>query len=82
MSSFFPDAVISWNNIITHFGIHDPLGFRYLLQLRVGLTFFHFLFLCMCDRLMSVSHFTCFLENDLRYLKEYSTLISCRFEKL
>ena len=63
MNSFFPDAIISWNNIITHFdnipsinilkdhilsmirpkkknifGIHDPLGLRYLLQLRVGLS--------------------------------------------
>ena len=64
MNSFFcPDAIISWNNIITHFVnipsinilkdyilsmirpkkknifcIHDPLGLRYLLQLRVGLS--------------------------------------------
>ena len=63
MNSFFPDAIISWNNIITHFdnipsinilkdhilsmirpkkknifGIYDPLGLRYLLQLRVGLS--------------------------------------------
>ena len=63
MNSFFPDAIISWNNIITHFdnipsinilkdhilsmirpkkknifGIHYPLGPRYLLQLRVGLS--------------------------------------------
>jgi len=63
MSSFFPDAITSWNNVITHFdnipsinilkdhilslirpkkknifGIHDPLGLRYLLQLRVGLS--------------------------------------------
>ena len=63
MSSFFPDAISSWNNVITHFdnipsinilknhifslvrpkgknifGIHDPLGLRYLLQLRVGLS--------------------------------------------
>ena len=62
-NSFFPDAITSWNNIITHFdnipsinilknhilslirpkkknifGIHDPLGLRYLLQLRVGLS--------------------------------------------
>ena len=62
MSSFFPDAISSWNNVITHFdnipsinnlknhlvslirpmkknifGIHDPVGLRYLLQLRVGL---------------------------------------------
>ena len=60
MSSFFPDAITSWNNVITHFGdipsfnvlknhslispkkkcifgIHDPLGLRYLFQLRVGL---------------------------------------------
>ena len=64
MSSFFPDAITAWNNVITHFdnipsinilkdhilslirpkkrnifGIHDPLGLRYLLQLRVGLSF-------------------------------------------
>ena len=57
-SSFFPDAITSWNNVITHFdnipsinilkdhilslirpkkknifGIHDPLGLRYLLYL-------------------------------------------------
>ena len=63
MSSFFPDAITSWNNVITHFdnipsinilkdhilslicpkkknifGIHDPLGLRYPLQLRVGLS--------------------------------------------
>ena len=63
MSSLFPDAIISWNNVITHFDnipsinilknhilslirpnkkyifdIHDPLGLRYLLQLRVGLS--------------------------------------------
>ena len=63
MSSFFPDAITSWNNVITHFdnipsinilkdhilslirpkkknifGIHDPLGRRYLLQLRIGLS--------------------------------------------
>ena len=63
MSSFFPDAISSWNNVITHFdnipsinilkthivslirpmkknifGIHDPAGLRYLLQLRVGLS--------------------------------------------
>ena len=55
MNSFFPDAITSWNNVITHFnnvpsvgilknhiislirpernsifGIHDPLGVRYL----------------------------------------------------
>ena len=58
MSSFFPDAITSWDNVINHFdnipsinilkdhlfslilpktkntfGIHDPLGLRYLLQL-------------------------------------------------
>ena len=63
MSSFFPNAINAWNNVITHFenipsinilkdhilslirlkkkdifGIHDPLGLRYLLQLRVGLS--------------------------------------------
>ena len=63
MSSFFPDAITSWNNVITHFGdipsfnvlqnhilslirpkkkmhfgIHDPLGLRYIFQLRVGLS--------------------------------------------
>ena len=63
MNSFFPDAVTSWNNVITHFsdvpsvdilkthiislirpkkksffGIHDPLGLRYIFQLRVGLS--------------------------------------------
>ena len=63
MNSFFPDAITSWNNVISHFdripsinilknhifslirpkgknifGIHDPLGLRYLLQLRVGLS--------------------------------------------
>ena len=63
MNSFFPDAISSWNIIITHFdnvpsigilkdhilslirpknmsifGIHDPLGLRYLFQLRVGLS--------------------------------------------
>ena len=63
MNSFFPDAITSWNNVITHFnnvpsvgilknhiislicpekksifGIHDPLGLRYLFQLRVGLS--------------------------------------------
>ena len=62
VSSFFPDAITSWNNVITHFndipslsvlknhilslirpkkkgifGKHDPLGLRYLVQLRVGL---------------------------------------------
>ena len=62
-SSFFPDAITSWNNGITHFGdipsfnvlkkhilslirpkkkcifgIHDPLGLRYIFQLRVGLS--------------------------------------------
>ena len=63
MSSFFPDAISSWNNIISHFddippvgvlrkhllalirphkknifAIHDPLGLRYLFQLRLGLS--------------------------------------------
>ena len=63
MSSFLPDAITAWNNVITHFenipsinilkyhilslirpkkknifGIHDPLGLRYLLKLRVGLS--------------------------------------------
>ena len=62
-NSFFPDAINSWNNIITNFqniplftslkahilslirpktkstfGIHDPLGLRYLFQLRVNLS--------------------------------------------
>ena len=62
-SSFFPDAITSWNNVFTEFvdipsfnvlkiyvlslirskkkrifGIHDPLGLRYLFQLRVGLS--------------------------------------------
>ena len=61
-NSFFPDAIISWNNIITNFqnvssftslkahilslirpkakstfGVHDPLGLRFLFQLRVDL---------------------------------------------
>ena len=59
-NSSFPDAIISWNNIITNFqnvpsftslkahilslirskakstfGVHDPLGLRFLFQLRV-----------------------------------------------
>ena len=63
MNSIFPDAIASWNIILTHFdnvpsidilkkhivslirpkaksifGIHDPLGLRYLLQLRVNLS--------------------------------------------
>ena len=63
MSSFFPDGINSWNNVIAHvktiptidvlknhilslirppkkciFGIHDPLGLRFLFQLRVGLS--------------------------------------------
>ena len=63
MSSFFPDAISSWNNVITHFndissfnvlkkhilslilpkkkcifGTLDPLGLRYIFQLRVGLS--------------------------------------------
>ena len=63
MNSFFPDAITSWNNVISHFdripsinilknhifslirpkgknifGLHDPLGLRYPLQLRVGLS--------------------------------------------
>ena len=67
MSSFFPDAITSWNNVIIHFGdipsfnvlknhilslirpkikcifgIHDPLGLRYILQLRVGLSFLRY----------------------------------------
>ena len=55
-NSFFPDAIISWNNIITFtglkayilsvirpktkstFGVHDPLGPRFLFQLRVDLS--------------------------------------------
>ena len=62
-NSFFPDAIISWNNIITNFqnvpsftslkahilslirpkakstfGIHHPLGLRFLFQLRVDLS--------------------------------------------
>ena len=62
-SSFFPDAISSWNIVISHFtnmptfdilkshitslfrpeakkifGIHDPLGIRYLFQLRVSLS--------------------------------------------
>ena len=62
-NSFFPDAINSWNNIITNFqnvptftslkahilslirpktrstfGVHDPLGLRYLFQLRVNLS--------------------------------------------
>ena len=67
MSSFFPDAITSWNNVVTHcddipsfnvlkkhilslmrpkkksiFGVHDPLGLRYLFQLRVGLSSFRY----------------------------------------
>ena len=69
MSSLFPGAITSWNNIITllsHFdnipskilkdhllssirpkkknifGIDDPLGLRYLTQLRVGLSFLRY----------------------------------------
>ena len=63
MSSFFPDGITPWNNVITHFGdipsfnvlknhilslispkkkcifgIHGPLGLRYIFQLRVGLS--------------------------------------------
>ena len=63
MNSFFPDAISTWNNIISDFdsipsifslkkhilslirpkkknvfGIHDPLGLRYLFQLRLGLS--------------------------------------------
>ena len=63
MNSFFPDAITSWNNVISHFdripsinilknhifslirpkgknifGIYDPLGLRYFLQLRVELS--------------------------------------------
>ena len=62
MSSFFPDAIASWNIFIKHddvqsfdilkkhintffrhktkstFGIHDPVGLRYLFQLRVSLS--------------------------------------------
>ena len=63
MNSFFPDAIKSWNNVITYFpnvpsidilkchinslicpkaksifGVHDPLGLRYLFQLRVDLS--------------------------------------------
>ena len=62
-NSFFPDAISSWNNIITNFqnvppltslkthilslihpkiksifGVHDPLGLRYLFQLRMNLS--------------------------------------------
>ena len=62
-NSFFPDAIISWNNIFTNFqnvpsftrlkahvlslirptakstfGVHDPLGLRFLFQLRVDLS--------------------------------------------
>ena len=62
-NSFFPDAIISWNNIITNFqnvpsftslkahilslirpktkstfGVHDPLGLRFLFQLMVDLS--------------------------------------------
>ena len=62
-NSFFPNAVNSWNNIITYFhnvptlkllkdhitslirpkkknifGVHDPIGLRYLFQLRVNLS--------------------------------------------
>ena len=62
-NSFFPDTIISWNNIITHFenvssftslkahilslirpkvkitfDVHDPLGLRFLFQLRVYLS--------------------------------------------
>ena len=63
MNSFFPNAVSTWNTVMSHFdtlpsidiskrhilslirpskkiifGIHDPLGLRYLFQLRVGLS--------------------------------------------
>ena len=62
-NSYFPDAIASWNIIITHFedfpsiislkkhivslirpetkiifGLHDPIGLRYLFQLRVSLS--------------------------------------------
>ena len=62
-NSFFPDAIKSWNHIISNFndlpsremlrkhllsffrptrksifGLHDPIGLRYLFQLRVGLS--------------------------------------------
>ena len=62
-NSFFPGAIASWNNIITHFvyfptfdglkdqltalfrpdfkhifGLHDPIGLRYLFQLRLSLS--------------------------------------------
>ena len=63
MNSFFPNAIDSWNIVISHFedfpsvdslkghmlslfrpktrnifGVHDPVGLRYLFQLRVGLS--------------------------------------------
>ena len=44
MNSFFPDAIASWNILIKHFDdvssfdIHDPVGLRYLFQLRVSLS--------------------------------------------
>ena len=62
-NSFFPDAISSWNKMISHFddfrsfdilknhvisffrpknksifGVHDPIGQRYLFQLRVSLS--------------------------------------------
>ena len=84
MNSFFPDAIISWNNVITHFDnissinilkdhilslIHDPFGLRYLLQLRVGLSFLRYhkkchnfidipFDICLCsDGIEDINHF-------------------------
>ena len=87
-SSFFPDAISSWNNIIIHFdkipsisilkdhifslirpkkknifGIHDPLGLRYLLQLRTGLSFLRYH--KKCHNFIDTPCDKCLCNNDI-----------------
>ena len=99
MNSFFPDAMTSWNNVITHFdnipsinilkdhilslirpkkknvGIHDPLGLRYLLQLRVGLSFLRYH--KKCHNFIDTPSDKCLCNHGLEDTNQF--LFSCPF---
>ena len=100
MSSFFPNATSSWNNVITHFdtipsvdilrkhilslirpkekhifAIHDPLGLRYLFQLRLGLSSLRYH--KMCHNFMDTPSANCPCDNGIEDTDHY--LFWCPF---
>ena len=100
MSSFFPNAINAWNNVITHFenipsinilkdhilslirlkkkdifGIHDPLGLRYLLQLRVGLSLLRYH--KKCHNFIDTPSAICLCNNGIEDINHF--LFLCPF---